>query len=207
MPNRTGLPGSNVWHALISPEDWILHYIRNLLLSYLTLLYLTLPYLTLPYLTLPYLTVPYRTVPYRTVPYRTVPYRTVPYRTVPYLTLQQLHVYRGPGGTEHASPLASRHQGSATHHRGRRGQLPRDDGIPPDRSCPANLPRPLDTHQPIHWWEHTQEVPHLRGQGLWRQRRTRGLRRAQVHPRLPRRRRICKWRLSSTSVSSRDITR
>ena len=87
MPNRTGLPGSNVWHALISPEDWILHYIRNLLLSYLTLPYLTLPYLTLPYLTLPYRTVPYRTVPYRTVPYRTVPYRTVPYRTVPYLTL------------------------------------------------------------------------------------------------------------------------
>ena len=84
---------------------------------------------------------------------------------------QFLDMYSGLWGPQHASSMAAWYQGSATHDRGRRGQLPRSHGQAAHREGAARLPRHLDACLSVHWREHETEVPDLRREelhGEWR---------------------------------------
>lgn len=75
----------------------------------------------------------------------------VAYRLVLYVcfvvssSAQLLDMSRGSGGSKHASPMATRSQGSIEDYRGCGGQLSRDVGTPAYLEGSQSLPSPLDS--------------------------------------------------------------
>ena len=115
--------------------------------------------------------------------------------------LQRLHLYRGPGWPQHATPVATWHTRPAAHHRDSGGQLPRDHGQAADCASPTCFSCPLDTGLAIHWWEHAAQVHDLWWEGLHGGRGPGGVCGEAVHTRLPGRGLLCEWSFLHESIA------
>ena len=106
---------------------------------------------------------------------------------------QCLYMYRGPGGTEHETPVETWNPCPAAHHWSGGGQLPRNHGTPPHRQGTPGLPRSVDPHQPLHWWKYSAEIHVLWWKWFSRSRRTSRFHWWEIYSRIFRRSLLCKF--------------